>query len=384
MNSIDFFILALVLFTIARGMEIGLVRQAASLGGLIVGLVLSSFVVSLLHTSPMFSIIIIGLGILGAIIGSEYLGIKLKRVLHERNIRKADRVLGAALGGVIGLALVWFCAAILPVVPSTALRQEVRDSRIIAWLDDTLPPTTSIMSWLEDTLAQTKLPEIIGELEPKLTNTQADVPNVANFSNAIASARDSVVEIEGRSCSGIGVGSGFIVAPNYIVTNAHVVAGMRYPYIQDNEGRYKAEVIAFDPSLDIAVLKTERLKGASLPLSDEIAQIGTPGVVLGYPGGGPLTAQPAAVIEHFTAVGQDIYEENSNHRDIYALKSDVEPGNSGGPLLDKNGRVIGVIFARSTVYDRVGYAISSPIVKQMVTAAQAKATPVNNLRCLPK
>jgi S1-C subfamily serine protease len=382
-NFIDFLILALVLLTIARGMEIGLVRQAASFGGLIIGLLCSSFIASFIDAGPLVSIIIIGCGMLGAIVGSEYLGVKLKRTLHEKKINKVDRAFGALLGGIIGLALVWFCAGILPTLPSTELRQGVRDSKVIAWLDASLPPTTTILSWLENSLAQTKIPEILDGLEPKVGNTNIPIPEVSNFDSVITATRDSVVEIEGRSCNGVGVGSGFIVAPHYIVTNAHVVAGMRYPYIQDADGRHSSEVVAFDPDLDIAVLRTERLRGTSLSLSDRTVPVGTPGVALGYPGGGPFSAQPAIVAEHFTALGRDIYEEDQTRRDVYALRSDIEPGNSGGPLLDKTGRVIGVIFARSTVYDKVGYALSSPVVKQVVASAQNQPSSAGSLRCMP-
>lgn len=383
MNSIDFLIILLILLTIIRGMDIGLVRQAASLIGLIVGLFVSSFIASFIDLGPIASLIIIGVGLLGAIIGSEYIGVKAKKALHEKNLNKVDRFFGAVLGGIICLAFVWFCAGVLPTMPSTTLRQAVRDSKIIGWLDDTLPPTTSIISWLENSFAQTKIPEIVGELEPRLNDSKAAVPDIADFAGVVKANRDSVVEIEGRSCSGVGVGSGFVVAPNYIVTNAHVVAGMRYPYIQDVNGRHKAEIAAFDPVNDIAILKTERLQGKSLALSDTVASIGTDGVVLGYPGGGPFTAQPAVVIEHFTALGQDIYNEHDVRRDVYALKSDVEPGNSGGPLLDKSGTAIGVVFARSTVHKGVGYALSTPIVTQLLGEAQSQPTTGSSVRCMP-
>lgn len=383
MNLVDFFIALLVILAIFRGMEIGIIRQASSLVGLIIGIVGSSYIASLLHANTMFSIIIIGLGVLGAIVCSEFTGVKLKKILHEKKINKLDRFLGAILGSIVGLGFVWFAAGLLPVVPSISLRKEIRDSRIIARLDATLPPTTTLMNWLENSLAQTKIPEIISEFEPKVITKEATLPKLEYFNNIVTSAQNSVVEIEGRSCSGVGVGSGFIVAPNYIVTNAHVVAGMRYPFIQDVNGRHAAQIVAFDPNLDIAVLKTERLQGKSITLSSEIAPIDTQGVVLGYPGGGPFKASPAVIMEHFTALGKDIYNESDQRRDVYALKADVEPGNSGGPLLDSEGKAIGVIFARSTVHDQVGYALSAPAVQQVIYAGQNNANSGSSLRCLP-
>lgn len=381
MNSIDFLIILLILFTIVRGMDIGLVRQAASLIGLIVGLFVSSFIASVVDLGPIASLLIIGIGLLGAVVGSEYAGVKVKKALHEKKLNKVDRFFGSILGGIICLAFVWFCAGVLPSVPSTALGQAVRDSKIISWLDNTLPPTTSIVGWLENSFEQTKIPEIVSELEPRTHDTKADVPDIANFQNIVQASRNSVVEIEGRSCSGIGVGSGFIVAPNYITTNAHVVAGMRTPYIQDVNGRHKAEIVAFDPSNDIAILKTKRLEGKSLTLVDTVVPVGESGVALGFPGGKAFTAQPAVVVEHFTALGRDIYNDREVRRDVYALKSNVEPGNSGGPLLDESGQVMGVIFARSTAHEGIGYALSTPAVKQLLNKAQSQPSSAGSIRC---
>jgi S1-C subfamily serine protease len=270
---------------------------------------------------------------------------------------------------------------VLPSVPSTALGQAVRDSKIISWLDDTLPPTTSIVGWLENSFEQTKIPEIVSELEPRTHNTKTAVPDISDFQDIVQTSRSSVVEIEGRSCKGIGVGSGFIVAPNYIATNAHVVAGMRTPYIQDVNGRHRAEIVAFDPSNDIAILKTNRLEGTSLTLVDNLVPVGESGVALGFPGGKSFTAQPAVVIEHFTALGRDIYNDHEVRRDVYALKSTVEPGNSGGPLIDTSGNVMGVIFARSTAHEGVGYALSTPVVKRLLQKAQSQPSSTGSIRC---
>jgi S1-C subfamily serine protease len=193
--------------------------------------------------------------------------------------------------------------------------------------------------------------------------------------------RPSVVEIEGRSCYGISVGSGFVADSGIVVTNAHVVAGMLRPYIQDNNGRHRAEIIGFDPDLDIAILRVSGLAGAPLKLVDDTVENGTGGVVLGYPGGGPFTAKPSAVIERFTALGKDIYNEGVDKRDVYALKADIREGNSGGPLIDIKDQVYGVVFARSTSYDKVGYALSTPAVIDKLAAAKANPSVGESARC---
>ncbi len=383
MNVIDFLIVFLIILTIVRGMDIGLVRQASSLLGLVIGLFVSSLIASLVDIGPVASLVIIGVGLLGAIVGSEYLGVKLKKSLHEKSLNKVDRFFGAALGGIICLAFVWFCAGVLPFIPSSSLGQAVRDSKIIRWLDDTLPPTTSIVRWLEHSFEQTKIPEIVNELEPQEHNAKGTIPDVSQFQDVIKESRNSVVEIEGRSCAGIGVGSGFVVAPNYIVTNAHVVAGMRSPYAQDTNGRHKTEIVAFDSSNDLAILKTERLEGKSLTIKEGTVSVGESGVTLGYPEGRAFTAQPAVVVERFTALGKDIYEQNDVRRDVYALKSAVEPGNSGGPLINKSGEVIGVVFARSTTNTQIGYALSTPPVHRLLAQAQSQPSSGSSLRCTP-
>lgn len=384
MNSIDFLIALIVILITARGMEIGFVRQASSLGGLLVGLFVSSFIASHIGAPPLISLAIIGVGVLGAIIGSEYLGVKAKKILHTSSVNLVDRFFGAVAGMGIGLLLVWFCIGILPSLPSTALRVSVRDSKIVNWLDATLPPTTSIIGWLEKSFEQTKIPEIVSELESKVDTPDAEVPDVSEFQSVINDSRKSIVKIEGRSCSGIGVGSGFIVAPNYVVTNAHVVAGMRNPYIQDENGRIKASVVAFDTENDVAILRTDRLEGKSLALAaDGRVAIGSEGVALGYPGGGNFTAQPGVVVDRFTAVGRDIYSETSTKREVYALKADIEPGNSGGPFIGKNGDVLGLIFARSTTNEQIGFALNTQTVEKTLANAKAKPSSSGSLRCTP-
>lgn len=381
MNIVDVVIILLVIITIVRGAEIGLVRQAGSLLGLIIGVLVGSFLASITNAGVPVSLLFISIAVIAAVAAGEYGGIRLKQLLHNVKLHKLDGILGAGIGAAICLVLVWFGSAVIAAIPSSGIQQGVRDSRIITWLDDTLPPATSTMRWLENSLAQTQIPDIVRDLESNTPKSDAPLPDVGRFNDIVAHARTSVVEIEGRSCSGIGVGSGFVAREGIVVTNAHVVAGMKNPYIQDDNGRHRAEIIGFDPDLDVAILRVENLAGTPLSIVDSRVENGTPGIVLGYPGGGPFAARPAVITERFTALGQDIYGEKPGRRDVYALKSDIEQGNSGGPLLDVNGRVYGVIFARSTTHENTGYALTTPAVLNVLRTAQQNPSSAGSDRC---
>lgn len=382
MNVLDLLIILLVVASIFRGRDIGIIRQASSLIGLIGGLLFGSYLADTLNASLTATLLIIILSIILVMGISEYAAVRLKIILHERSLNKVDKVLGAGMGIVTALALVWFGSVLVTALPSSSIKQQVRDSKIIAWLDQRLPPATATLSTLQEKLAQTRIPDILGQLEPALPNRSASLPDLGEYNAAVEMARASVVEIDGRSCRGIGVGSGFVIANDMVVTNAHVVAGMLHPYVEDDNGRHDADVIAFDEDLDIAVLSVKGLAGRPLNMISGTVDVGTGGVVMGYPNGGGLRAVPAVVIQHFAAIGRDIYEEGRTNRDVYALRADVQPGNSGGPLLDRNGNVYGVIFARSTSYDQVGYAVSTPAVQEVVQQAMSSPSAGKSRRCL--
>lgn len=382
MNAIDIIIILLVIFTVLRGVEVGLVRQASSLIGLIGGIFLGSAIASRLDIGPGMQSLFVVTTIIFLIIISELLGLKAKQWLDKTLITHADKALGGAMGVITCLALVWLGSTLISAMPAPAVQQGIRDSRIIRWLDSRLPPATDVLSQLERSFAETGLPELFGANEPDLNPGSARLPELDAFGAIVNQARPSIVEIEGRSCQGIGVGSGFVVAEDLIMTNAHVIAGMRTPYIRDDNGRQIGEVVAFNKDLDIAVLRVKDPAGAPLELDIQKQAPGGAAVVLGYPNGGPFMASPARIVEIFTAVGRDIYGEAPIERDVYALRADIKPGNSGGPVLDEDGDVIGVIFARSTEYDGVGYAVLSDEVDDVVTAAVTNPSPGESRRCL--
>jgi S1-C subfamily serine protease len=194
----------------------------------------------------------------------------------------------------------------------------------------------------------------------------------------------STVKILGTACSNEQEGSGFVVGPGLVATNAHVVAGEGGGNTQVVIGNnsYGATPVFFDPSFDLAVLRTDAPLGPALTIDPNFVARATPAALLGYPEDGPLTIDPAGVTDEVTAVGKDIYGNGTVTRGVYALNANVEPGNSGGPLMGPGGQVIGVVFSRSTVYQNVGYALTSPGVLARVQAAARHRSPVSTGPCI--
>ncbi|MFJ8080707.1 MarP family serine protease [Streptomyces sp. NPDC096205] len=177
---------------------------------------------------------------------------------------------------------------------------------------------------------------------------------------ATRAARRSSVKIEGATGSQGLEGSGFVYAPEHVLTNAHVVAGIDAPSVRiGGLGRpYEARVVLFDPDKDVAVLYVPGLRAPVLRFDDD-AERGEAAVVAGYPQDGGLELQAATIADRVRATGQDIYSDEAVTRDVYAIHCTVRPGNSGGPLLTPDGRVFGVVFARSTSDDGKAYVLTA-------------------------
>jgi len=154
------------------------------------------------------------------------------------------------------------------------------------------------------------------------------------------------------------------------VTNAHVIAGIPHPVVEVGNNLLQTTVLSFDPSFDLAVMRVRGIDGPPLALDPDKASRGVQAAVLGYPGGGPFEVQPAGVMAEFEAEGRDIYGQGLTVRDVYEIQAIVRPGNSGGPLVQPDGQVIGVVFSRSTTDGDIGYALASPGVLARVTKAE--------------
>ena len=171
------------------------------------------------------------------------------------------------------------------------------------------------------------------------------------------------------------------MAPGLVVTNAHVIAGIPAPVVVDRSGPHQTTVVLFDPSYDLAVMRVGGLTEPPLVLDPANAPRGTQSSVLGYPGGGPFTAMAAGVMAEFEAEGRDIYGQGLTVRNVYEIQAVVRPGNSGGPLVLPGGKVIGVVFSRSTTNGDIGYALTSPGV--LVRGAPGRSSPCGRGRAPP-
>lgn len=382
MNSIDLVIIALAALFAWRGFELGFVRQVTSIVGFLVGLLAGNWLADSLVSGLVASLLIITLSIVITTSAAELLGLKLRAWLHAGKLGMFDRA-GGAVGGVLVTAvIVWIGSVVLPLAVPGGDRHLVRDSWIIGFFDRTLPPATDIMLALDDALTEHGLPSDFGQLVAP--EQDRSLPSSESFAGTAASAQPSILRIEGRACNGIGTGSGYAVDQGRVVTNAHVVAGMRYPFVETSNGeRMRAQVTYFDPSLDIAVLEISDAGLTPLSFAANEPATGVEAVALGYPGGGEYTASPSRILEHFTAISRDIYGERETRRSVYALQGNIQPGNSGGPVLDRSGQVIGTIFARSTTAQQVGYMLSSSDVADVVDASRAgQHNAAQQLRCI--
>ncbi|HEX7633505.1 MAG TPA: MarP family serine protease [Candidatus Saccharimonadales bacterium] len=380
----------IVLFAISalfRGREIGFVRQLFStlgfFGGLFLGALLQPHTVTLVSSQNARAIVTLGTTLGCALILlaiGEYVGIKLKHKVLLNRINSLDNGFGSVLSVASLLFSIWLMAAIINSLPTPGLQSTIQKSAIVRGLNRVLPSAPTLIADLGNLIDPNGFPQVFAGHEPTPKNS-VGLPDLGLLQAAVDRDKASVVKVEGQGCGGVVEGSGFVVGSGLIATNAHVIAGIAKPYVQDSNGIHTATPIWFDPDLDFAVLRASNLAGHSLVISSSKVASGTPAAALGYPGGGSFKADPAAVLDQFTASGRNIYGNGHVNRAVYEVQADIIPGNSGGPLVGKDGSVIGVIFAQSTTYEHVGYALTTAQVSTELDQAIARNQTVTTGRC---
>lgn len=376
MNLVDLAIVGVLGLAAVHGVTQGAALQVMSFGGFWIGLLIGAAIMPLLSglaespfTSAFISLVtFLGLALIGGGVG-RYFGTHAWGALQRLKLGKADAAAGAIVAIVAALAAVWLIALLLAAGPTQDVARAVNGSAIVRTLINRLPPAPSVFARLQQFIKTTPFPRVFEGLEP-IPAGPIDVPGNAVVQGAVNAAGNSTVRVVGVGCGGVQTGSGFVAAPGHVVTNAHVVAGINEPQVEDSNGSHRSVVVLFDPQIDLAVLRTSGLAGGALPVLNTDADRGQGGAVLGYPGGGRFGAGAAAVLRKFNAIGRDIYGQNLSRRDVYQLQAQIRQGNSGGPFVRQDGVVLGVVFAASTSDTNVGYALTSRQVVPRIQQAR--------------
>ena len=386
-NGLDLILLVLVVISGFTGYRRGFTLQAFGFGGLLIGLVVGALVapsVSGIVESPnaragLAVLVLLAVAAIGNAAG-WFIGVHARDRAATR-FGKADSVAGSAVAVVASLIAIWFIALNLVNGPFPSVAGEIRGSAVVRTLDAALPQPPSLLAQVRGLFNRFGFPDVFSGIPP-LPAEPVDPPTQAEAAAAAAAAASSTVQVIGPACDVIQEGSGFVAAEGYVVTNAHVVAGMDDPEVRSAAGASGAETVLFDPDLDLAVLAVADTPGTPLPLATESLERGAPGAVVGYPYGGPLVARRAAVLRTIASVGPDIYGRSDVDRLVVELQTVVRPGNSGGPFVLSDGRVGGVVFAASSADEDIGYAIAADEVDDVLQSALGRTSEVDTGPCI--
>ncbi len=386
-NVIDLVILIAAVVGLANGYRRGFWLSLTQYVGLLAGVLLASatarYVLEYLGINnpaarPLGAVLVLVIGgSLGSSLGFA-IGEPIRRnILRTGTHTSTDSAAGAALSAFAVLLMCWFLGLSFSRGPSPEIAQQIQRSALLRTLDTIAPRPPAFLASVEQVLAGVQFPSVFAGLEPTLPGAEPlpqsiDTPGVH-------SAADRVVKVSGLGCGGIVTGSGFPVGNGYVVTNAHVVSGTSsHTIITPGGDTLRATVVFFDPERDVAVLYASGFTETGLTFGP--AGRGTPGAVIGYPGGGPEKAVPAVVDGTVEAQGRDIYNQNLVTRQIFVIQATVRPGNSGGPLVDLSGRLLGMVFATSASDPNQAYALTDEEISSDIRDAGANPTPRDTSR----
>ncbi len=372
MTAIDWLIVAFTALLAFYGYVQGFIVGALSLVGFALGAFVGTRLGPLLLPSGAHSQYAPLFGLVGALLaggmlatGFEGLGVHARAALRLPGLRTVDGLLGGVLTACVGLGVAWIVGAIaLDSSGSLPLRRDIQRSAILSELNQILPPSGGILHALArfDPL-------------PSVRGPAADVPRPTRgilATHGVRGARSSVVRVVGTAC-GLGIeGSGWVAAPDIVVTNAHVVAGEGDTTVQigGHPPGLAARTIDFDPHDDVAILRVRGLPLRALSLATN-GRPGTAAAILGYPLDGPFSAQPGRVGHTQTVNTEDAYGNGPVQRSITSLRGLVRPGNSGGPMVDAGGQVVATVFAAITGRGSGsgGFAVPNDLVRAQLNRA---------------
>ncbi|MGA7206855.1 MAG: MarP family serine protease [Specibacter sp.] len=380
-----------LLWQLIYGLRAGLLVSLGGLVGFVAGAVAAFFAAPFANqyapgpnwrTAFVIGVTVILIGA-GHAVGSR-IGRGIGKLVKSGSIRSVNRILGGALNVVVGALVISMLAFGVTNLGIPAVSKQLSDSVVLSRIDAWTPdPVKGAAAQLRSLVLEEGIPQI---LNPSGANVQVAAPTASTDTPAWTNAAKSVLKISGTAfeCGQSQTGTGFVVAPDRVMTNAHVVAGVAMPIVQtQTQGALRARVVYFDPVKDLAVLAVDGLDTAPLPTGAHLPANAS-AAFAGYPLGGPLQIRPATVLASGPLLIPEITGAQKSLLDVYQLAGNVQSGNSGGPLLDTSGRVVGVVFAKSTTSEPVGFAFTMDEVAPVIAAAPMLSSQVTSGTCSTK
>jgi S1-C subfamily serine protease len=370
-----------------RGFWLSLFQYSGLVAGVVAGAALAPAILDALHLNrgvrPLAAVLVLVIcGSLGSTFGF-WIGEPIRRAfLGSGFARPPEKLAGGLFSLFTVLSVAWFLGLTFSQGPSVDVARLIERSSILRSVDVLFPLPPGFLSGVKGILAGVPFPQTFAGLEPALTSPLQ--PPASVNTAGVGAASEVVYRVEGRGCGGTVSGSAYPVARNYLITNAHVVSGTSNTTLSQDVTRVdgiRATVVLFDPERDVAILWAPGV--SAQPLTPAAGDRGTQGAVIGYPGGGAETVGSAVIEQGTTAEGRDIYNDQLVDRDIWILGAEVRPGNSGGPLVDLQGHVLGLVFAASSTDPEQAYALTDSEVQADVAAGVGRTgrVPTETYRC---
>ncbi len=313
-------------------------------------------------------LLILALVVIGEVAG-VVLGRAVRGSIRSGPVRVVDSLVGVGLQLVVVLVAAWLLGSPLTTSNQTNLAAAAKGSKVISEVDKYAPEwLRAVPKRVSALLSTSGLPDVLDPLRTPAPTVDAPDASLAD-SLVVGKSRASVVKIRGvaTACQKVLEGTGFVIAPNRVMSNAHVVAGSDSVTVEAEDGKkYDATVVSYDPNADISILDVPNLPLPPLQFAEEPAKTGTDAVVLGFPGGGDFVATPARVREIIELSGPDIYKTTTVNREVYTIRGLVRQGNSGGPMINRAGQVIGVVFGAAVDDNDTGFVMTTDEVSRQL------------------
>ncbi|WP_104140783.1 MarP family serine protease [Arthrobacter sp. ZGTC131] len=389
LTVLDLALILTLLSYLIYGLRNGFLVTLGGLAGFAVGAIAAFLSVPLVSNfvedSNWRLTAIIGTAVVLVVLGNALgtmIGRSIRSAVRLKPLRAVDRMVGGAVNLVVAALVMSMLAFSISSLGVPFVSQQLAESRVIRYIDGLTPnPVKTTMAQLRSAVIGDGIPRLIEGIGQE---QQVPVPNANTDTPALNRAAGSVLKIAGTAfqCGQNQTGTGFVVSPGRVVTNAHVVAGVSQPVVEvPGGGAMPGRVVYFDGKRDLAVLAVDGLSTAALALSPDLPA-GTTAAFAGYPHGGPFQSKPATVQGISTVLVPDIYGNNPVPDEVYRLAGDVQPGNSGGPLLTTGGQVAGVIFAKATSNTAMGFAIPMIDLRPVAERAPSLSNAVSPGQCI--